>query len=122
MPPFIEKMPRAVDARLHIVKPSEEEVRIQVATDMADKERFEERWLVVTDQRLLLFRESDQEDVVQMPMDNVAGARVEPLVAVDVWRWSTNRGSPLTCTTPILWLPSSPRWPRESSSSPRVRA
>jgi len=80
MPPFIEKMPRAVDARLHIVKPSEEEVRIQVATDMADKERFEERWLVVTDQRLLLFRESDQEDVVQMPMDNVAGARVEPLV------------------------------------------
>ena len=80
MPPFIEKMPRAVDARLHIVKPSEEEVRIQVATDMADKERFEERWLVVTDQRLLLFRESDQEDVVQMPMDNVANARVEPLV------------------------------------------
>ena len=119
MPPFIEKMPRAVDARLHIVKPSEEEVRIQVATDMADKERFEERWLVVTDQRLLLFRESDQEDVVQMPMDNVAGARWS---AVDVWRWSTNRWSPLTCTTPTLWLPSSPRWPRESSSSLRVRA
>jgi len=80
MSPFIEKMPRAVDDRLHVVKPNEEEVRIQVATDMADKECFEERWLVVTDQRLLLFRESDQEDVVQMPMDNVASARVEPLV------------------------------------------
>ena len=80
MSPFIEKMPRAVDDRLHIVKSSEEEVRIQVATDMADKERFEERWLVVTDQRWLLFRESDQEDVVQMPMDNVASARVESLV------------------------------------------
>jgi ATP-binding cassette, subfamily B, bacterial len=80
MAPFIEKMPRAVDDRLHVVKPREEEVRIQVATDMADKECFEERWLVVTDQRLFLFRESDQEDVVQMPMDNVANARVEPLV------------------------------------------
>jgi len=80
MSPFIEKMPRAVDDRLHIVKPTGEEVRIQVATDMAGKERFEESWLVVTDQRVLLFHEDDQEGVIQMPMDDVANARVESLV------------------------------------------
>jgi len=80
MSPFIEKLPRDVDHKLNAVKPREEEVRIQVATDMAGQERFEERWLVVTDQRLLFLHANGGNGLVQMPMNAVKNARVEALV------------------------------------------
>ncbi len=80
MPPFIEKLPPEVDRKLNAVKPQDEEVRIQVATDMADRERFEERWLVVTDKQLLLLHNNGSGDLVQFPMKGVKSARVEPLI------------------------------------------
>ena len=80
MSPFIEKLPPEVDRKLNAVKPQDEEVRIQVATDMADRERFEERWLVVTDKQLLLLHNNGSGDLVQFPMQGVKTARIEPLI------------------------------------------
>ena len=80
MRPFIEILPPEVDAKLADVKPAGEEVLIQVATDMADREAFGERWLVVTGERLVLLRPRVGNGVVHLPMGEVKAARVEPLV------------------------------------------
>ena len=80
MRPFIEILPPEVDAKLADVKPAGEEVLIQVATDMADREAFGERWLVVTGERLVLLRPRGGNGVVHLPMGEVKAARVEPLV------------------------------------------
>ena len=80
MSPFIEKLPHEVDHKLNTVKPLDEEVRIQVATDMTGRGRFEERWLVVTDKQLLLLHNNGGGDLVQFSMQGVKSARVEPLI------------------------------------------
>ena len=45
---FLENLPHTVEAKVHSRKGREEQVLIQVTTDMAGEDRFEQRWLVVT--------------------------------------------------------------------------
>ena len=80
MNPFVENMPSEVDAKLAEVKPVDEEVLIQVAADMAGQDAFDERWLVLTHQRLVFLHGNGGNGVVDLPMAQVRTARVEPLV------------------------------------------
>jgi ATP-binding cassette subfamily B protein len=80
MNPFLEDLPAAVDRKLSLAKERQEEVLIQVATDMAGRERFEERWLVVTQKQLGFLHANGSDGVVQLPMDAVQTARIEALV------------------------------------------
>jgi len=55
-------------------------VLIQVTADMAGVGTFDERWLVLTHQRLVFLHTNGSSDVVSLPMGEVRTARVEPLV------------------------------------------
>ena len=67
---------------------SDERVWIRIATDMAEIDVFSERWLVVTDRRLLILHANEAHatngattaTVQQFPLSEVHSARVEPLV------------------------------------------
>ena len=70
MSTFIEKLPSAIDDKVRAAKGADEEVLIQVATDMAGKDRFEKRWLVVTPARLLFLEPNGSGGDVQMSMQS----------------------------------------------------
>jgi len=78
--PFIEGMPAAVTEKLGAVSRSQEQVLMQVSTDMADREAFEERWLVVTDQQLVFLQEEGVDGTIHVPLESVREARIEALV------------------------------------------
>ena len=81
--PFIEAMPSGLREELGDLRVAGEEVLIQVATDMADREVFDERWLVVTDKRLLVLSGNGgngNNGTGHWPLQAVRTARIEPLV------------------------------------------
>ena len=78
--PFLEQIPVSVSDKLRREIRPEERVLIQVVTDMADRDQFEERWLVITDRQLLVLRESGIDGMVSVSMNGVRTATVEPLV------------------------------------------
>ena len=86
MKPFVEALPPEMGAKLDRAMPAGEEVLIQVASDMADRDAFDERWLVVTGQRLLLLHPNggkgsqDGHGAIDLPIGQVKTARVEALV------------------------------------------
>ena len=73
-------MPDEVDARLQAVKPSGEDVRIQVASDLNEDRSFGRKWVVVTDRRLLVIPEGQADSAVEVPIEEVKEARAEELV------------------------------------------
>ena len=78
--PFIETLPVGVDAKLKDAKPSDEDVLIQVATDMDSAQSFGEQWLVVTDQRLLLIPSEGIDGTVEISLEEVKEVKHEDLV------------------------------------------
>ena len=82
--PFLEPAPAAVDERVRRARKGDERVWIQVATDMAGGELFEEGWLVVTERRVLLIHGNgagpEALEVEQVAIGQVRTARVEALV------------------------------------------
>ena len=94
MSTFIEKLPSAIDDKVRAAKGADEEVLIQVATDMAGKDRFEKRWLVVTPARLLFLEPNGSGGDVQMSMQSVKTARVEVLVGGGRLEVERQQGAP----------------------------
>ena len=78
--PFIENLPPVIKDKLHRVKPPEEPVLIQVATDMADERSFGEQWLVVTGKRLLVIPSDGADGTVEVPIPDVKTVKAEELV------------------------------------------
>lgn len=78
--PFIEILPAGVSAKLLGVLPPGEDVLIQVATDMDTDRSFGERWLVVTDQRLLFIPSEGVDGTVEVSLKDVRDAKHEELV------------------------------------------
>ena len=89
---FLEPIPAAVNDKLRREIGEEKRVLIQVATDMADYELYDERWLVVTNRQLLLLRGPDVDGTVSIPMEGIRTARVEPMVG----GWSPGGGAERT--------------------------
>ena len=78
--PFVEQMPPDIDRKLRGYAEPGEEVLIQVATDMASRDEFDERWLVLTDRRLVLLGANGGDGAVHVPIADVRTARAESLV------------------------------------------
>jgi len=78
--PFIETLPEKIAGKLRHAKPEDETVRIQVLTDMNMERRFGEHWVVVTDRRVLLIPDDGDDGTVDIPVDEIAEVKVEPLV------------------------------------------
>ena len=70
---FVEELPPEVAARVGGRLSAGEVVRMQVASDMADEQRYGEQWLVVTEQRVLV-----------VPSDGREGAGVDELALAQV--------------------------------------
>ena len=69
-----------VVTELKRLKPPEEQVLCQVATDLISGQLFGERWLVVTDRRLLFIPTEGVEGTVEVSLESVQEARTEELV------------------------------------------
>lgn len=92
--PFLQSPPAGVAARLAQLKADQEIVRIQVSADMADAQTFGERWLVVTDRRLLIMPAAGQDGTVEVPVADVKEARTEELVGGGVLEVERKQGPP----------------------------
>ena len=77
---FLENLPHTVEAKVRSRKGREEKVLIQVATDMAGEDRFEQRWLVVTSERLMVLVPNGASGEVEFALQAVKSARIEALV------------------------------------------
>lgn len=80
MKPFMETLPPEVNTKLKRLKPPEEQVLFQVATDLISDQLFGERWLVVTDRHLLFIPTEGVEGTVEVSLESVQDARIEELV------------------------------------------
>ena len=80
MKPFMETLPPEVQAKLQRVKPPEEQVLFQVATDLINEQLYGEKWLIATDRHLLLIPTEGVDGTVEVPLAAVQGARTEELV------------------------------------------
>ena len=80
MKPFMETLPPEVDMKLQRVKPPEEQVLFQVATDLINEQLFGEKWLIATDRHLLFIPTEGADGTVEVPLAAVQGAKTEELV------------------------------------------
>ncbi|MBM3280208.1 MAG: ABC transporter ATP-binding protein [Candidatus Handelsmanbacteria bacterium] len=94
MKPFLETMPPVIGQKLGVAKNPDEEVLIQVAADMGEGGRFDQHWLVVTPQRVLFVDGQHENGTRQIPMDQVAGARVEALIGGGMLEVKPKEGRP----------------------------
>ena len=94
MKPFLETLPPEVDSKLQNIKPSEEHAHIQVATDLIDDGSFGEKWLVVTDERLLVIPTEGADGVVEVPLKVITEARIEELVGAGRLEVEHGKGEP----------------------------
>ena len=94
MKPFLETLPPEVDTKLQNIKPSEEHAHIQVATDLIDDGSFGEKWLVVTDERLLVIPTEGADGVVEVPLKVITEARIEELVGAGRLEVEHGKGEP----------------------------
>ena len=78
--PFIEELPPAVSARLKAVNGSPDAIQIQVASDMIDAFSYGERWLVVTDERILVLPPDSPNADVDIPISSVSEVITDDLV------------------------------------------
>ena len=80
MKPFMETLPPEVDMKLQRVKPPEEQVLFQVATDLINEQLFGEKWLIATDRHLLFIPTEGVDGTVEVSLTAVQEARTEELV------------------------------------------
>lgn len=78
--PFLESLPEPVAAAVKAQLADGETVHLQVSTDLAGREAYGERWLVVTSQQLLLTDADPTAPLMTVPVGQVTAARADALV------------------------------------------
>lgn len=74
--PIPDVIRKKLDARLH----ADEEIRIALESDIDADGRFDARWLVTTDRRIMTLGLNGDGRDLDVPMDEVRLVRIEPLV------------------------------------------
>ena len=77
---LIEQMPSQADRKLREILQPGEVVRLCVASDMVNHRTFGEKWLVVTDRRVLVFSAEESDDIAELPLNTITSAKIEHLV------------------------------------------
>lgn len=77
---YKEDMPRPLNEQCRNSLRDDESVIIAAATDLSEDLRFEERWLVVTDQRLMRFDQETGSFAESIELEDARSASVEELV------------------------------------------
>lgn len=77
---LIEPMPNSVRQVIQgLLSPGDDEL-ICVSADMSRDGHYGKRWIVVTDKRIVIISEDAADDALQIPIEEVASVRTEPLV------------------------------------------
>ncbi len=76
---YEEQMPEPLEARCLEALRTGERILISAAADLSENQRYEERWLVVTDQRLLRFDPDGEHGTFSIELKDARGASVEEL-------------------------------------------
>ena len=95
MKPFMETLPSEVHVKLQRVKPPEEQVLFQVATDLISEQLFGEKWLIATNRHLLFMPTEGVDGTVEVPLASVQGARTEELVGGGCLAVERKEGEPV---------------------------
>ena len=77
------------------VRDSDERVYIQIAADMTDAQTFGERWLVVTDRRLLALSSDGTDEVIELALDQVLEVHTQDFVGGGQLDVSQHTGPPV---------------------------
>jgi ATP-binding cassette subfamily B protein len=77
--PFLEPFPAAIQRKLHGAA-SDGRVHIRVAADIADDLTFSQRWLVVTDRRVVILGLDGDAGDQEMRLDEISAARIDGLL------------------------------------------
>ena len=77
---YEEKMPDELAEKCRSSLRDGEKIHITAATDLSENLRFEERWLVVTDQRLLRLNPDSTNGISSVDLKDIKSASVEELV------------------------------------------
>ena len=93
--PFKEPLPPDVAARLRSLVPEGEEKLIHVAADLADDRSFGEKWVVVTDRRVLMLLASGENGSVDVPISDVGEVRTDEFVGAGRLEIERKQGAPV---------------------------
>ncbi len=78
--PFLEPLPAAIHRKLQVAGCSGDQVHIQVAADIADDLTFSQRWLVVTDRRVVVLGLDGNASDAQIRLDEISAAKIDGLL------------------------------------------
>ncbi len=92
---FIETAPTKIASKLEIEKPADEDVIVQMPTDLDEDHTFGEQWFVVTSQRVLLIPRQGANGTVATPLSDVAFVRVDDLVGGGLIEIEKKDGTPV---------------------------
>ncbi len=93
--PFREQLPEAIRSKLNRARTPNEEVLVQVATDLTADGQFGQQWLVMTDQKLTVIP-ADGGKTAQVPISEVTGVRIEDWVGAGRMEVDRRGGRPLS--------------------------
>ena len=79
-PPFLEPLPAAIQRKLEAARCSGDQVHIRVAADMADDLTFSQRWLIVTDRRVVILGSDGEAGDAQIRMEEISTAKIDGLL------------------------------------------
>ncbi|MBM3262332.1 MAG: ABC transporter ATP-binding protein [candidate division Zixibacteria bacterium] len=77
---LLDPVPEPLRKKIETVRPADEEELIRVYGDMDDRLRFGSRWVVVTGRRVLVVPTDGLDGVVDIPFEEMIGARTETLI------------------------------------------
>jgi ATP-binding cassette subfamily B protein len=78
--PFLEPLPAAIHRKLEAAGCSGDQVHIRVAADMADDLTFSQRWLIVTDRRVVILGSDGEAGDAQIRMEEISTAKIDGLL------------------------------------------
>src|SRR5260370_23923415 len=78
--PFLEPLPAAVHRKYQVAGCSGEQVHIRVAADIGDDLTFSQRWLVVTDRRVVILGVDGDASDAQIRLEEISAAQVDGLL------------------------------------------
>ena len=90
---FKEDVPGEIAGKVRASVGAEEQVLMQVATDMAERASFGKRFLVVTDQRLLVLDSAT--DDVDIPLTQIERVRSDALIGGGCLEVELREGAPV---------------------------
>ncbi len=78
--PFLEPLPAAIHRKFQVAGCSGEQVHIRVAADIADDLTFSQRWLVVTDRRVVILGLDGDASDEQIRLEDISAAKIDGLL------------------------------------------